>query len=74
MRFRFWLEEITRIRLEDAVREGRLVPLHMQHLVFVRTDERHEKEIEVKNTQLGGEEANSSIHLVGHALSELVGY
>lgn len=64
MSFRFWLEEITRMRLEDAVREAGLGPLDMQYLVPVRTDEKQGKEVEVKSTQLDGEECAPSAHLV----------
>ena len=64
MNFRFWLEEITRIRLEDAVREAGLGPLDLQYLVPVRIGEKQGKEVEVKSTQLDGEEWTPSGHLV----------
>jgi hypothetical protein len=64
MSFRFWLEEITRIHLEDAVREAGLGPLDMQYLVPVRTDEKQGKEFGVKSTQLDGEECAPSGYLV----------
>jgi hypothetical protein len=64
MSFRFWLEEITRIRLEDVVREAGLGPLDLQYLVPVRIGEKQGKEVEVKSTQLDGEEWTPSGHLV----------
>ena len=62
--FRFWLEEITRIHLEDAVREAGLGPLDLQYLVPVSRGEKQAKEVEVKSTQLGGETWTPSGHLV----------
>ena len=64
MSFRFWLEEITRIRLEDAVREAGLGPLDLQYLVPVRRGEKQGKEVEGKSTQHAGEAWTPSGHLV----------
>ena len=64
-----WLEEITRIRLEDAVREAGLGPLDLQYLVPVRKGVKQGKEVEVKSTQLDGEEWAPSGHLVEPAFS-----
>jgi hypothetical protein len=65
MSFRFWLEEITRIHLEDAMREAGLGPLDMQYLVPVSIDEKHGKEFGVKSTRLDGEERAPSGYLFG---------
>ena len=64
MSFRFWLEEITRIRLEDVVREAGLGPLDLQYLVPVRKGVKQGKEVEVKSTQLDGAVWTPSGHLV----------
>ena len=64
MSFRFWLDEITRIRLEDAVREAGLGPFDLQYLVPVRRGEKQGKEVEGKSTQLAGEAWTPSGHLV----------
>jgi hypothetical protein len=64
MSFRFWLEEITRIRLEDVVREAGLGPLDLQYLVPVRRGEKQGKEVEGKSTQLAGAAWTPSGHLV----------
>ena len=64
MSFRFWLEELTRIRLEDAVREAGFGPLDLQYPVPVRRGEKQGKEVEVKSTQLDGEAWTPSGHLV----------
>lgn len=64
MSFRYWLEEITRIRLEDGVREAGPGPLALQYLVAVRTGKKQGKAVEVKSTQLDGEEWTPSGHLV----------
>src|SRR5260370_5722371 len=60
MRFRYWLEEITRIRLEDAMREAGLWSLSVQSLVPSRADENQRKEAEVTGTELHGENGGSS--------------
>lgn len=64
MSFRFWLEEITRIHLEDALREAGLGYLDMQYLVPVRTAEKRGKALEAKSTQLDGEVSTPSGRLV----------
>ena len=64
MSFRYWLEEITRIRLEDVVRGAGLGPLDLQYLVPVRTGKKQWKEVEVKSTHLVEEEWTPSGHLV----------
>ena len=64
MSFRFWLEEITRIHLEDAVREAGLGPVDLQYLVPVSIGEKQEKEVEVDSTQLDGKAWTPSGHLV----------
>jgi hypothetical protein len=64
MSFRIWLEEITGIRLEDAVREAGLGPLDLQYLVPVSRGEKQAKEVEVKSNQLDGEAWTPSGHLV----------
>jgi hypothetical protein len=64
MNLRVWLEEITKIHLEDAVREAGLGLLDMQYLVTVRTDIKQGKEIGAKSTRLDGEESVLSGHLV----------
>lgn len=67
MSFRFWLEEITRIHLEDAVREAGFGTHDRQYLVPVRTHEKQGKASGLKRTQLDGDERAPSGYLVEHA-------
>ena len=67
MSFRCWLEEITRIHLEDAVREAGFGSLDGQYLVSMRTYEKQGKAFGVKGTQPDGDKRAPSGYLVEHA-------
>ncbi len=67
MNFRFWLEVITSVRMEDALREAGFAPLGMRYLVSIKTYEKQGKAFGVKGTQLVGDERTPSRYLVEHA-------
>jgi hypothetical protein len=67
MSFRFWLEEITRIHLEDALREAGFGHLDMRFLVPIKIYEKQGKASGVKGIQLDGDERAPSGYLVEHA-------